>query len=136
MPVSSVYVTRWEQKLPKSKSALESTWLYHEIGRCHLELGENSEAKDFGEKSLAAAQEADDRGWQLHATVLVAQAEGWAQCVQYADLTICFSSFSGKTPQHLSDLLGPCTPTRQLRSASDTRTFVISRVNTKIFGER
>ena len=69
-------LSSWEQKLPKSKSALESTWLYHEIGRCHLELGNNQEAKDYGEKSLAAAQEASDKGWQLHATVLIAQAEG------------------------------------------------------------
>ena len=36
----------------------------------------------------------------------------------------------------LSDLLQPYTPARQLRSASDTRTFVTPRVNTKTFGER
>ena len=39
-------------------------------------------------------------------------------------------------PQCLSDLLQPYTPARQLRSASDTRTFVTPRVNTKTFGER
>ena len=38
--------------------------------------------------------------------------------------TICFSSISGAAPQYLSDLLQPYTPARQLRSASDTRTFV------------
>ncbi|XP_012939492.1 tetratricopeptide repeat protein 25 isoform X4 [Aplysia californica] len=65
----------WKKKLPKSKSPLESTWLYHEIGRCHLELGEYQDAKDYGEKSLAAAKEADDAGWQLHACVLIAQSE-------------------------------------------------------------
>ena len=73
----------WKKKLPKSKSPLESTWLYHEIGRCHLELGEYQEAKDYGEKSVVAAKEADDPGWQLHACVLVAQSEG----------TYCFISF-------------------------------------------
>ncbi|XP_070187782.1 filaggrin-like isoform X3 [Littorina saxatilis] len=77
-------IVLWEKKLPRSKSALESTWLFHEIGRCHLELGQNNEAKDFGEKSLAAAQEADDRGWQLHATVLIAQAEVKCQELQAA----------------------------------------------------
>jgi len=41
-----------------------------------LELGKNQDARDYGEKSLAAAQEADDEGWQLHASVLVAQSEG------------------------------------------------------------
>ena len=30
----------------------------------------------------------------------------------------------------------PYTPARQLQSASDTRTFVTPRVNTKTFGER
>jgi len=65
----------WKKKLPKSKSALESTWLYHEIGRCHLELGEFQDARDHGEKSLTAAKEADDSGWQLHAYVLIAQSE-------------------------------------------------------------
>ena len=59
-----------------SKSALESTWLYHEIGRCHLELGHFSDAKEFGDKSLEAAQEADDDVWQLNASVLVAQSLG------------------------------------------------------------
>ena len=45
-------------------------------------------------------------------------------------------SISGTAPQYLSDLLQPYTPARQLRSASDTRTFVTPRVNTKTFGER
>ncbi len=62
--------------MPLSKSPLESTWLYHEIGRCHLELGNYEKAKEYGEKSLASAQEADDPVWQLNATVLIAQAEG------------------------------------------------------------
>ena len=38
--------------------------------------------------------------------------------------------------QSINDLLQPYTPARQLRSASDTRTFVTPRVNTKTFGER
>ncbi|XP_055874374.1 outer dynein arm-docking complex subunit 4-like isoform X1 [Biomphalaria glabrata] len=65
----------WKCKLPQSKTPLESTWLYHEIGRCYLELGNNKEAKEYGEKSLTSAQEADDAGWQLHARVLIAQSE-------------------------------------------------------------
>ncbi|XP_071101077.1 outer dynein arm-docking complex subunit 4-like [Haliotis cracherodii] len=65
----------WEKKLPLSKTALEKTWLYHEIGRCYLEVSRYEDARDYGEKSLAAAREADDEGWQLHACVLVAQSE-------------------------------------------------------------
>ena len=33
-------------------------------------------AKDYGEQSLEAADEAEDRVWQLNASVLIAQAEG------------------------------------------------------------
>ena len=69
-------IDAWIEKLPLSKSVLESTWLYHEIGRCHLELKYYQDAKEFGQKSLAAAEQADDKVWQLNATVLVAQAEG------------------------------------------------------------
>lgn len=65
----------WEEKLPLSKSALESTWLFHEIGRCHLEMGKFTEAKDYGEKSMAAAEEAKDNVWKLNASVLIAQAD-------------------------------------------------------------
>ena len=47
-----------------------------------------------------------------------------SQRQQKAGHTICFNSISGTAPQYLSDLLQPYTPARQLRSASDTRTFV------------
>ena len=73
---SCTTISRWEDKLPLSKSALESTWLYHEIGRCHLEMGKYDQAQEYGEKSLKAAQEADDGVWQLNASVLVAQSQG------------------------------------------------------------
>ena len=56
--------------------------------------------------------------------------------IQYKITTIRFNSISGIGPQYLSDLLQPYTPARQLRSASDTRTFVTPRVNTKTFGEK
>ena len=67
---------RWEKKLPLAKSPLESTWLYHEVGRCYLEMEQYQKAKDYGEKSLIAAEEAEDSQWQLQASVLVAQSEG------------------------------------------------------------
>ena len=56
--------------------------------------------------------------------------------IQYKISTICFSSFSRTASQYLSNLLQPYTPARQLRSASDTRTFVTPRVNTNTFSER
>ncbi|NWR88512.1 TTC25 protein, partial [Furnarius figulus] len=65
----------WEERIPMAKSSLEKAWLFHEIGRCYLELGEDETAQDFGEKSLESADEEGDVEWQLHATVLVAQAQ-------------------------------------------------------------
>ena len=56
--------------------------------------------------------------------------------IQYKISSICFNSLSGKFRQYLSDLIQPDTPTRNSRSASYTHTFVIPRVNTKLFGER
>lgn len=81
-------IDAWMEKLPLSKSVLESTWLYHEIGRCHLELKYYQDAKEFGQKSLAAAEQADDKVWQLNATVLEAQAE-----VKLGDLQDALQSF-------------------------------------------
>ena len=37
------------------------------------------EAKDYGDRSLAAAQEAGDGVWQLNSSVLVAQAQSKSQ---------------------------------------------------------
>nr|BAD38896.2 outer arm dynein binding protein [Heliocidaris crassispina] len=81
-------VANWTEKLPLVKSALEGTWLYHEIGRCHLELGDYQEARDCGQKSLQAAQEAGDDVWQLNASVLIAQSE-----VKLGDLQEAIDSF-------------------------------------------
>lgn len=78
----------WERKLPMSKSPLESTWLYHEIGRCYLELDKYPEAKANGELSETAAIEADDQMWQLQALVLTAQAE-----VKLAELQSAVATF-------------------------------------------
>ena len=58
------------------KSVLEAAWLYHELGRCCLELGQFSEASTYGEQSLEAAVSAEDDNWQINSSVLIAQAEG------------------------------------------------------------
>ncbi|XP_021233490.1 tetratricopeptide repeat protein 25 isoform X2 [Numida meleagris] len=68
-------IDAWEEKIPMAKSSLEKTWLFHEIGRCYLELGKAEEAQNYGEKSLQSALEEGDAEWQLHASVLVAQAQ-------------------------------------------------------------
>ncbi|XP_013908169.1 PREDICTED: tetratricopeptide repeat protein 25 [Thamnophis sirtalis] len=68
-------IDTWEEKIPLMKSNLEKTWLFHEIGRCYLELNKAAEARDYGEKSLQCAEEEGDIEWQLNGGVLVAQAQ-------------------------------------------------------------
>ncbi|XP_030397425.1 tetratricopeptide repeat protein 25 isoform X2 [Gopherus evgoodei] len=75
---------KWEEKIPLAKTSLEKTWLFHEIGRCYLELDEAAEAQDYGEKSLQSAEEEGDVEWQLNASVLVAQAQVKLQDFQSA----------------------------------------------------
>ena len=71
-----------------SQAKLESTWLFHEIGRCHLELKQYDDAHDYGEKALATAKEIDDNVWQLNASVLIAQSE-----MKMDDLPAAIESF-------------------------------------------
>ncbi|XP_032567387.1 tetratricopeptide repeat protein 25 isoform X1 [Chiroxiphia lanceolata] len=68
-------INTWEKRIPMAKSSLEKACLFHDIGRCYLELGEAETAQDCGQKSLESADEEGDEEWQLHATVLVAQAQ-------------------------------------------------------------
>ena len=56
--------------------------------------------------------------------------------IQYKISTICLNSNTCTFAVHLSELLEPYTPIRQLRSASDTGTFVTTRVNTRTFDGR
>ncbi|NXM74481.1 TTC25 protein, partial [Serilophus lunatus] len=68
-------IDTWSERIPMAESSLEKAWLFHEIGRCYLELGEAETAQDCGQKSLESADEEGDVEWQLNATVLVAQAQ-------------------------------------------------------------
>nr|XP_037849484.1 tetratricopeptide repeat protein 25 isoform X2 [Chlorocebus sabaeus]XP_037849485.1 tetratricopeptide repeat protein 25 isoform X2 [Chlorocebus sabaeus]XP_037849486.1 tetratricopeptide repeat protein 25 isoform X2 [Chlorocebus sabaeus] len=68
-------IDTWEEKIPLAKTTLEKTWLFHEIGRCYLELDQAWQAQNYGEKSQECAEEEGDIEWQLNASVLVAQAQ-------------------------------------------------------------
>jgi hypothetical protein len=81
-----LHVPRWEEKIPLAKTTLEKTWLFHEIGRCYLELDQAWEAQNYGEKSQQYAEEEGDIEWQLNASVLVSQAQG-------TDSEMCTLSF-------------------------------------------
>lgn len=102
----------WNEKIPMSKSPLESAWLFHEIGRCHLELAQYVDAKDNGRKALEAAKEAEDDTWKLHASVLVAQSE-----VKNGELQAAASSFEESL--EVAKALGDNVAEQAIRKALD-----------------
>ena len=53
--------------------------------------------------------------------------------IQYKVATLCYNSFTESYPVYLSELLTVYHPNRQLRSISDTRTFLIPFTKTKTF---
>ncbi|XP_060921890.1 outer dynein arm-docking complex subunit 4 [Labrus mixtus] len=77
----------WEKKVPLVSDVLEKTWLFHNIGWCYLELKQHQEARDYGIRSGAAAEEIADVKWQINANVLVAQSElkleNFESCISY-----------------------------------------------------
>ena len=75
-------IDSWIEKLPLSKTPLETTWLHHEIGRCYLEQKNYQDALECGQRSLASAQEAQEKVWELNATVLIAQSQGRSPFVE------------------------------------------------------
>jgi tetratricopeptide (TPR) repeat protein len=54
--------------------SLEKTWLFHDLGRCFLELKNVEKALDNGQKSVAIADDLKDTRWGLNARLLIAQA--------------------------------------------------------------
>ena len=55
---------------------IEKTWLYHEIGRCYMELGEYDQSYDYGRMSLSVAEEMKEQDWIMNASLLCAQSLG------------------------------------------------------------
>ncbi|KAL8175956.1 UNVERIFIED_CONTAM: Tetratricopeptide repeat protein 25 [Gekko kuhli] len=95
-------IDTWEEKIPLAKSNLEKTWLFHEIGRCYLEIEKAAEARAYGERSLACAEEEGDIEWQLNAGVLVAQAQVKLQDFQSA--VTCFEKALEKAKRVRNDV--------------------------------
>ena len=56
--------------------------------------------------------------------------------INYKIACLCFRAVNSSGPVYLSDLVTLYTPSRTLRSSSDTLTLSVPRVATKTFGER
>ena len=58
------------------------------------------------------------------------------QRIKYKLASLCFNFFIGASPSYIADLLTVYTPSRTLRSSSDTRLLCIPRTNLATYGER
>ena len=56
--------------------------------------------------------------------------------IEYKLSTLCHSFFTDTAPVYLSDLLRVYSPSRQLRSSTDSRTLCIPYMRTNTFGHR
>ena len=56
--------------------------------------------------------------------------------IKYKTACMCYNAITGSTPSHLSELLHLYSPSRSLRSSSDTRMLKIQRFNRKTHGFR
>jgi len=64
----------WEEK-GAGPDDLENAWLFHEIGRCYMEIEDYSSALDRGKQSKQFADTTRDTEWIFNAAVLIAQAQ-------------------------------------------------------------
>ncbi|XP_029015414.1 outer dynein arm-docking complex subunit 4 isoform X2 [Betta splendens] len=85
----------WERKVPLLSGGLEKTWLFHELGWCHLKLSHHEKSQDYGIRSVAAAEEIADEEWLLNAHVLVAQSEiklgNFESCVAHFERALTYA---------------------------------------------
>ncbi|KAJ3067385.1 Tetratricopeptide repeat protein 25 [Podochytrium sp. JEL0797] len=74
-PPSLSSASQQQQQQPAPPVTLETAWLLHDIGRCHLEMGRDEVARQKGVASLKVSEAVKDRRWALNALVLIGQVE-------------------------------------------------------------
>ena len=73
-----------------------------------------------------------------HCTSLLQQLR-WlpiSECIKYKTACMCYNSITGSASSYLSELLKLYSPSRSLRSSSDTRILKLRRFNRKTHGFR
>ena len=58
----------------RTQEAIAQSWLYHDIGRCHLELGNYPRSLDAARRCLRCAQHARSKKWTLRGQLLSGQS--------------------------------------------------------------
>lgn len=67
-------INAFEEKLSLTpEDSIEKSWLFHDIGRCYLELCQFEKALDYGQRSSSIADDLKDQRWGMNARLLIAQ---------------------------------------------------------------
>lgn len=70
-------IAAFEEKVPLTDPIKsERAWLYHDLGRCQLELKNIDKALDYGFKCFGISDQLSDKRWSMNAKLLLAQSFG------------------------------------------------------------
>lgn len=65
----------WESRIPLTKTPLDRSYLFHEIGRCYLELFKVDIARYYAINSFDEAMKINDYIWAMNAKILLGQID-------------------------------------------------------------
>lgn len=86
----------WEILVPCISEPVPRAWLFHEIGRCHLESGDKRRALELARKCLNTAIEAGSEKWIFHGQLLLGQALAELGRLAEAAITLRELVFAGE----------------------------------------
>lgn len=64
----------WEERVSLSKTPMEKAYLFHEIGRCYLELGQFEISIHYASIAFEEAKLANDGNWKTNSLILLGQS--------------------------------------------------------------
>ena len=65
----------WETLLSAARTSLERAYLFHELGRCYMEMNKMDVAKHYVTQTLEEAYKIDDHVWLMNGLIFMAQIE-------------------------------------------------------------
>lgn len=67
-------INAFEEKLSLTvEDSIEKSWLFHDLGRCYLEIRQFEKALDYGQRSSSIADDLKDQRWGMNSRLLIAQ---------------------------------------------------------------
>eukprot|EP00835_Amoeboradix_gromovi_P006106 NODE_662_length_5423_cov_0.101991.p1 type:complete len:477 gc:universal NODE_662_length_5423_cov_0.101991:3707-5137(+) len=70
----------WEERMKFDSTPLEKAWIYHDLGKCYLDLGKINKSKECARLSLEFSDQMGSRTWSASAKLLLGrccEAEGY-----------------------------------------------------------